>query len=203
MAHSMDTLAVALSSGLPRRQALKAVAATLLAATSGLSVAHAASRVSLKQKGTPSSRVPARTVVLQLTRAGKRSKLTVAERRVGRITLSGLATAAIVPGSVPETGEVEVSIYEADGMTLLERMLLEVGGRGHRVITPLLQGTEVAAISVRTLELLPASDSLTDDCCVHCSWGTACGSAACCDSSDPAGGYCCDSGACNPPPCDI
>jgi hypothetical protein len=194
MANQFDKIAVALSSGLPRRQVLKSVAAAMFAAASGATLG---ARQSAGGKGAdlPAS-ASRQAVMLELLHGKYRSLVTIRDRAAGRVTFPGQPTAALVP-HIMDSG-VELSIYDAATMTLSRRIPLVFRGTPVPADVAFLPGVKFG-VSQRHAVGDPVPD--TTDCCASCCWGgSICGCAGQCDSGNPGCGNCCDSGCCPPPP---
>jgi len=208
MSNSIDSVTMAMSSGLPRRQVLRTIGAAIVAAGSAARLS-ARSTTASGWVGQPQGQDPQwRTVTLHMLHGDHRTKLVVPDRFAARVTFGSHPTLSIVPQIVDATQSIELSVYQHSSMTLLKRVPLALQGEAARIDWSAIASTalfaSMPAVAFAAIEMkrakLPTDYTEEEDCCVQCCWG---GSACACGvecSGDPACGNCCDSGCCEPVP---
>ena len=212
MSSIFDSLSVSAGANLPRRTALRAMAATLGGVAAGLvgSPAGVAAQTQPGRRGD----VGARGVRL-LTRINNPSRgfgasekpavsiMTLGDRMAGRIRFDGQEERTLIPHILDSSGAVELSVYSLDRLD--HRLTLTVPTVEPKtgsdiswvdVASSALPGVSFAALDLTELGV-PLDYNAEADCCVTCCWGGwACACSVCCNVGDPLCGSCCDSGCC-------
>lgn len=207
MNSSIDKVAAAVASGMPRRDLIRYLASTIVASSAfGLGAARSSAQSPKNMPGYHRMRAVTFKVGLP---TGHTPLLHVPDRFPGKVWLHGQAKYTFIPQMIEGTRNVDVSIYRDDprSPTLIGRMSLPVTRpkKSAEAVTkainiPELQGWSLAALWDRDVDV-PPSFSEENDCvvtnCCYGGGGQAC--AVCCNPDDPNCGSCCDSGCC--PPC--
>lgn len=202
----LERLATAVGAGLPRRNILKAVGAVAVAAAGGVGLKTMLDR---SPGGANTARglsqgFSDRQVTFRVEMPdGHLPQLRLMDRQIGKLSYQGKTT-TVIPHMQDSTGLVELSFYDEAGTTLAKRVTIPVGtSPGDSAKVPIDEPTAIglyaSAFWASTLD--EPYDLATEDCCVTCSWGFICASAACCETGNPNGGHCCDAGSCEPPIC--
>lgn len=215
MKSSVDQIATAVASGMPRRDLFRYLASAAMAGSAltlagsrptaqgiagavGQSTAHQGAKHKMRaitfKVGLPSGHTPL---------------LHVPDRFPGMVWLHGQPKYTFIPQMIAGTKNVDVAIYRDDPKTptLVGRMSLPVSRpkrSAEAATTPLgipeLQGWSLAALWDRDVEVPPTlteeNDCKVESCCYG---GGASACAVCCNPDDENCGSCCDYGCC--PPC--
>ena len=190
--------------GLPRRDALRAVASAALSATLGVAVgSRPASAAGIQTRGLPDTPpkgyIRVRGVVLRLHHSSGTAGMVIPEARGGRLRLPGKAEVTVVP-TVKESS-IELAIHDAKSMGLEKTLTFSAGSAAPQPTgVKALTGLEITVLGSKAIDV-PEIHDATTDCCIDCAWGRGCGCAVCCTSGVPDDGGCCDSGCC--PNCDL
>jgi len=207
MHHSLESLAVRVASGVPRRNVLRSMLGVLAAGgfgtllTKGGSVAAASQAVPPSSVAPGSVRVRAFTLKMRVP-TGECAQLHLPDRWAARFSYRN-EKLILVPHILADTNQVELSIYKQSGNELLRRLMLPLVTNGVWHEVPVvdaglssMRGLAFAALWPRDV-YLPPSYSAEDDCCTQCCFGgQACAPAVCCDKDNPNCGNCCDGGSC-------
>lgn len=196
---SFDAITVALAAGVPRRHILRSLGLAVLGLSAGGSLTTARA-----QTRTPQARPAPSTRLIDLTLAlpgHNPAQLTVMDGWMARITPARTGVSCgILPRFVKEAGSVELSIFrtrENEGdpqVKLLRRAYVMPGVASTFDISGLADVGITLAIRENAAHV-DRIDPNSSDCCVNCSWGSACASEVCCDRDCPhCCGHCIDYG---------
>lgn len=198
---SVDRVAIALASGVSRRDMFRYIFSA--AAVAGVAAANS-------RRAGAQDLVRQRAVSLRLgvpgARGTKHVLVHVPDRYPAKVWSNDSPNRYSFVPHILENGEqVDVSIYDVTGSPkLLDRVRLPIAtpkgstdARQIPITTSALAGWSMAALWARTISA-PLPPSPEDDCCVEqcCNGPGGCAPAVCCDPSDWDCGNCCDVGWC-------
>jgi hypothetical protein len=203
----VDFAARSAATGIRRREALSTLAVGLFAAASGamgggkLFASPSSSRAAVRNENT--------LIYLDFTftrpTGPRRSRLVIRNRDMGKIGLLNGRQIGVVPSILPDTGQIELTMYEtakANGGGLLKRKVVAMGNQLQSLDIPDTLDLSVAIVKLEQGETALADGSVAyAGCCVQCEPLPApqdCGGAVCCDvGCGQDCGYCCDPAATN------